>query len=207
VKCRKFKPGETVSLYWDSVSGDQVASSVADGSGSVTISGKAPASPGGRHSAIARGESSTKRVSNSITVQPRIALSTSKGQSGDTVTVELTGFRAGEVVSLKFYTTTTRYRTVRQSVTVSARGSARFTFIIPEGVSAGSHKVEAHGNSGSTVATTFQVSVVAPANVEQAEPARPPRPTATSAAPTPTPTPEPPAEEASKSEESTPAGA
>jgi len=157
--CRGFLPGETVSLFWDDIGTKPLVTVAAGGSGNVTLSGKAPVSTSGRHSAIARGETSRKRVSSAVTVQPRIAISPDEGTSGAKVTVELTGFKAGETVSLRFYTTSSRYKTVRQSATVSASGGVRFTFVVPDGVTAGGHKVEARGSGGSRASTTFDVTV------------------------------------------------
>lgn len=158
--CRGYLPGEAVSLFWNDARTPPLATGTAGKSGTVTLSAKAPSSSGGRHKTIARGETSGKRVSTSVTVQPRIALSPDEGTSGTKVTVELTGFKAGETVSVRFYTTSSRYTTVRQSVTVAASGGARFTVTVPDGVIAGGHSMEARGSKGSKAATVFDVTPV-----------------------------------------------
>jgi hypothetical protein len=188
VSCRGFLEGESVSLFWNSTGGSALASGVAGSGGVIALSAQAPETVGGRHKAIAQGERSGKRVSLTVTVEARIVLSPKSGAGGSQVGVTLTGFRKGEVVSLRFYTGS-RYVTVRQSVTAGANGSAGFTFTVPGGATASSHKVEARGNAGSRPATTYEVTVVAAASADDDPPATPPPPSPTAVPPTSTPVP------------------
>lgn len=188
--CKGFLSGEQITFFWDSVENEPIASGNADAKGTIELVVRVPESSGGRHSLVARGESSRKRVSMSVTVQPRIALGTVSGAAGGKIVVDLTGFRAGETVSIHWYETSTKYRTIKTSIKIGVSGSASFMISVPETTSTGAHKVEARGNSGSRAGTTYSVTSVQAANVEPTATSKPARSMPTSAPPTATVAPE-----------------
>jgi hypothetical protein len=179
-------------LYWDSVNSDPIAGVVADSNGSAVLSGRVPQTAGGKHNVIASGDTSRKRVTLPVTVSPKVALSPRSGKVGSSVTVDLSGYRAGEVVTVRWYTTGAATRTVRRSVTVSATGRAHFGFTVPSSTTAGSHKVEAQGDAGSKAASTYSVQIVKSASIEKTVKATAVPPTATPTPPPPTATATPP---------------
>jgi hypothetical protein len=88
-------------------------------------------------------------------VNPSIALAPSSGTSGTAVSVALDGYRAGEAITVKWYSTATASTAVA-TTTSSATGSATATFTVPQ-AAAGSHKVEGVSASSARASTTFTV--------------------------------------------------
>jgi len=177
ISCSGFLTGETVGVYWDTTGSTALAQKSASG-GDITFSVAIPNTSGGSHKAIVRGDSSQKRVTLNLTVNPRIALSPTSGNPRTRLTVNLTGFKAGEIVTVRWYVTSKTTSTIRRSITVSSKGSAGFSFSVPSTATIGKHKVEAAGDQGTNSSTTFTVTGVEPAIVTEptARPTRTPRP-------------------------------
>jgi hypothetical protein len=187
LSCKGFLPGEEVGIYWDTVKSEQLATGTAGAKGVTEFVVRIPETTGGAY-----GESSRKRSTKSITVQPRIALGANSGPAGEPVKVTLTGFKAGEVATIRWYNTSTKYVVVKSSVTIDADGNAATTIVVAGTTTAGSHKVEARGNDGSRAGTTFTVTDVKATQVEEAPQTEPAiEPTATPRPPRAMPTPVP----------------
>ncbi len=177
ISCSGFLSNESVGVYWDTTGSNALAQKPASG-GRVEFSVAIPNSTRGSHKAIIRGESSQKRVSLTVIVNPRIALSPTSGDPRTRVTVNLSGFKAGEAVTVRWYVTSKTTSPIRRSITVSSKGSASFSFSVPSTATNGKHKVEATGDQGTISSTTFTVTGVAPAaaNEPTVRPTRTPRP-------------------------------
>ncbi len=179
VSCKGFLPSEAVELFWDSTNGKQLAEGIAN-KGKIEFTIAVPDSKRGSHKLIARGDSSGKQVSKSFAVESRVALSPSSGSGGVKVAVKLTGFRSGEIVTLRWYVSGSTTRMVRSSITAGANGSVATSFTVPSEESSGAHKVEARGNSGSRASATFTVKPVKTATIEESTSIPTPEPTQTS---------------------------
>lgn len=178
VTCSGFQTGETVRFTWDSSSGKTLDSETAGDGGAATGKFRAPETPGGAHKIVVSGLSSGGRIDLNVTVKPSVSLSPKTGESGDKVTVTLRGFKAGEIIDLKWYVTSTSTKTVKRGVVASSLGTIKTTFNVPSGAANGSHKVDARGRGGSRAYATFTVSGASAASVEEptVRPTRTPRP-------------------------------
>ena len=210
--CGGSGAGEVVSVRWD---GSQIASFTATDSGGGSVRFSAPRSTTGRHLVKAVGSDGSSAPSDGFRTQPSIALSPRSGSFGQTVNVTLRGFRAGEVITLRFRTAPQSSRSVATGIVASSTGTASATFIVPKG-GEGGYTVEAWGNAGgfattpftrlsfksaaatATAAPTFESTNTETATPAPAEPAPPKEPapseTPTAEAPTATTTPAPPTE-------------
>lgn len=155
VTCDGFLPGETVGLHLDTVRAAALASGTAGPNGEVTFSISMPETSGGRHALIAFGQTSRKRDTVRLTVDESLALSPKRGVTGTQVTVTLRGFEAGETVSIRWYETSSRSRTVVRGIVADGTGNATATFTVSDDATSGSHKVEARGSGGSRASGTF----------------------------------------------------
>lgn len=152
--CKGFLDGELVRVSLDGAG--PLASANAPG-GTVTFTLQIPATTGGSHTLTATGDRSGKHDDVTITVKPRAALSPNTGAAGSAVGVTLTGYRAGEVVTVRWYVTSSSSKVIRRNVTIGANGGASFTITVPTEATNGSHKISAKGTAGSSATETFRV--------------------------------------------------
>jgi hypothetical protein len=152
--CKGFLDGELVRVSLDGAG--PLAEAAAPG-GKVVFSLQIPVTTGGSHTLAAVGERSGKQDTVAITVKSRALLSPTSGAAGSTVGATLTGYRAGEVVTVRWYVTSASAKVIRRNVTIGADGSAAFTFTVPADAARGAHKVSAKGNAGSAATETFRV--------------------------------------------------
>ncbi|MDQ2681963.1 MAG: right-handed parallel beta-helix repeat-containing protein [Chloroflexota bacterium] len=129
VTCTGFKPGENITLRWD---GDTVATGKATSSGKATIRFTAPRDTTGRHLVKATGDDGSTVPSRGFRIQPSIQTSPQGGTVGQTISVTLRGYGAGEMVRVRFRTAPGSSRTV-VTLTASSTGTASGTFKVPIG--------------------------------------------------------------------------
>lgn len=165
ITCTGFLSEESVGVYWDTTRSASLTSKNAS-NGGVTFSVAIPNTSGGTHKAIVRGKMSQQRASLTVVVEPKVSLSPRSGEPRDRVTVTLSGFRAGEVVTVRWYVTASTTKTIRRSIRISSNGSASFGFSVPSTANNGKHKIQAAGDQGTTGSTTFTVTGVAPAVIQ-----------------------------------------
>ena len=196
ISCTGFAAGERVNLSWDSTRNGTIAAFTAGSTGSGSTRVKVPETPGGSHTLIVKGATSRAQSNVRLTVKPSVALSPKSGNPGTRVTVTMRGFKANEVIDVRWYVTSSRTTTVKRQIVANARGSVTTTFTVPSTATAGGHKIEAVGRNGTKASYTFTVNATRSASVEEptrepaAEPTAVPRqrPTRT---PVPTETPAP----------------
>jgi hypothetical protein len=145
--CAGFQPGESISVRWD---GAQVTTFTANSSGGGTVRFSAPRSTTGRHLIKAVGEESSA-PSDGFRIRPSISTSPRLGSSGQTISVTLRGFAAGEVINIRFRTAPGSSRTVAKGIVASSTGTAGDALIVPMG-GEGGYTVEAWGSAGGTSA-------------------------------------------------------
>jgi hypothetical protein len=146
VTCTGIFATESIDVFWDSTSGKLLASTNAV-KGAIELTIGVPESAGGAHKIIVRGNSSKKQVSKSFTVAPRVALSPSSGDAGSKVSVKLTGFHAGETVSISGTRQETDAELFEPSSPAMAARDYDHRAATRDG---GSHKVEARGGMGAS---------------------------------------------------------
>jgi subtilisin len=166
-----FAAGETVSFRWyDTTTEFTVLASVpASATGMATLTVPTPAAFKGSHQFDVIGSTSGAKITKFVTMNPSLGLNPTTGPTGAPVTVSLNGYGKNEVVTVKWFATTSSSTTVA-SVTVSAIGSGSGSFVVPAGATQGDHKVE--GTGGSTYAkasATFTVSPMASVDAPPAE--------------------------------------
>jgi hypothetical protein len=158
-----FASAESVALRWydTSTATSLLASVVTSDRGSASISVAIPDATGGSHRLEAVGTSSGSSSAYFI-VKASLALMPDSGLGGSEVTTTMSGFRAGETITVKWFNTTFNSTTI-SSATASGKGSATVTFVVPADASAGDHKVEANGSSSfARAAATFTVESSGP---------------------------------------------
>ena len=122
----------------------------ASGDGSVTV--KVPAGVKGNH--IFSASSHDFSINKTLSVSPRIRLSTTSGIPGSSFNVSLRGFTKLQTVAIKWYNGSS-YVTLG-TMTTSNTGSANKDFVVPT-TYRGGHKVEADPPVGGSVSSTFTV--------------------------------------------------
>ncbi len=205
VRCINFEPRETVDLYWGDPVGTAAAAYVSDTSGAGFDTFKIPPSTAGSHRVSARGRNSRTVVALNFTTTPRMLLSPSTRAKGLTVRVTLTGFKAGESITIAMLNSSgVPTRTLKSGVIASSVGSASTSFVVPVS-GTGPRTIRALGNGGTVTTTPLTlVPAASAASVPEStattvptatpRPTRTPRPThtpQTTADPTSTPEPQP----------------
>jgi hypothetical protein len=142
-----YGANETVELRWydTSTTYSPWSSVVTDASGSASLTLPAREGANGLHRVEAVGPIGGTALAN-FTVAAGVAFSPVSGEAGDTVTVSLTGYRAGETITVKWFSTQSA-STIIATATTSTTGSATASFTIPADATAGVHKVEATGTA------------------------------------------------------------
>lgn len=181
--------GDLVKLYWDSTSKPVLKSFTASAAGAGSASFAVPeASSSTTHKVLIRGTSGLKK-SITITVKPSIAISPKSGPGGAKIAVTLKGFKAGEVVDVRWYITSTTLKTLKNDAVASSLGTIKTTITVPTTATVGSHKVEARGTGGSKASVTFTVTSVSAASVDEAPVVSTPQPLPPASTPQPLPAP------------------
>jgi hypothetical protein len=146
----KFKPGETVGIYWDSTGSTALTKVTANSAGAFSTSIKAPADSDGKHLVAAKGLSSGWKASRTYTLgklangdDASISISPNSGPAGTTIKVSGTSFRAGEQVGVYWDSTGS---TPLATVTASSAGAFTATVKAQAGTT-GRHLIAAKGLS------------------------------------------------------------
>lgn len=148
-----FQIGEPITVFW---SGEAVATTTANSSGTGIVQFVVPEGPGGSLLVEAIGASGSV-ASDDYSVNPGMELSSTRDVVGSAIELALTGFAAGEAVEVNWYDTMTNFSTL-MTINASAAGSASTTITIPEGTY-GFHRVEAVGlESGTDARKNFNVT-------------------------------------------------
>ena len=154
VNLRGYRANESVTVNWfttsttSSVVGTTTVSTV--GSGTVTFA--VPAGVGGIHKVTGVSASSGTGIFSNFTVTPSMSLTATSGKVGTSVTANVSGYAAGETVTINWFNTPSSSSSVG-SATASASGTAAITFTVPA-AAAGGHDVRASGPTSGTSSTT-----------------------------------------------------
>ena len=151
---RGYAAGESVELRWydTPTSYTVIGNAVASALGSATIAFIAPQGANGAHTVEAAG-STGNVASATFTVQPNLVLTPTTGPAGTTTSLTLSGYRPGEVVTVRWYDTATSPVQVT-TVIPAADGSAQVSINTPEGVN-GFHKIDAVSSTGLNAYVNF----------------------------------------------------
>ncbi len=140
-----FKPGTGIQLLFD---GAKVDSAIADGNGAVTMVIQTPQKPGGAY--LVTAESIDTVAQMSFHIVPALQVSPRRVTTGQLVSVRVTGFKRGEVVTISLGTRQLLKAAVRQDGTLDT--SVR----IPKS-SSGSLGMTAVGSAGSRASETMTI--------------------------------------------------
>jgi hypothetical protein len=140
-----FAPNEGVQIYVSGVGSAVLASAVADSSGSVTATARAPQSPYGPRIFLGVGQSSGLVGAAAFSVKARLILSPSSGSAGSTASVEGNGFGSLETVDIYWNNPRTLLGAATADVQGTFSGSAALSFTVPAQAPAGVHTVSGIG--------------------------------------------------------------
>jgi hypothetical protein len=141
-----FQNGETVDV---TMNGQNVGSPTATGSGTFSLSFNVPQLAAGQYAVAATGRSSGKTAATSFTINAgsaTLSFNPTQAAPGASLTVNGSGFRAGESVTLSFNGPTVA------TATADTGGNVVWTFTIPATLAAGQYGVTATGASSGFVA-------------------------------------------------------
>jgi len=141
-----FGESEQIRLEWfDTTTASSVLTFVtASADGATTANIVIPDASNGSHKFMATGTTTGASSYLFFVVKAGLTLSPGNGAPGASVTVSLTGYRAGETVNVAWFSTATKSSVVASGV-ASAFGSSTATFTVPTDASIGDHKVEGTG--------------------------------------------------------------
>ena len=163
VSCTGFAPNEQVRIFWDveptspSSPGNKGSFSTS-GTGAGATSIVVPDTVSGDHTVWTYGASSGVRASATFAVVPNIRTSTTIGAPGSSLSAALTGYPAGESVTVKWRHDATTIVNVK-TVTIGLTGKATAIATVPDAV-AGDHTVEADDDDATTTNPTTTYTVV-----------------------------------------------
>lgn len=156
-----FGVEENITFAFDDVDLDAIATADDFGVFSATIAIPADAADGD-HSVSASDSlgnvattTFTVEAAEETTVAASITASPSSGSAGSEVTIDGTGFGAGENVTFAF-----DGNSLNASVTADDLGSFSATAMIPVDASSGGHEISASDISGNTATATFTVEAI-----------------------------------------------
>ena len=149
-----FTPGHKVDVYWDRTSTTPFARATINASGAFTVTIKVPKTTYGAHSIIAEDPTMGSVAYSSLTVLSGVKLKPSRGPSGKSVHIMLSGFPAFQSVALTWNSAT---GPSLGAVTTSGIGAATATFTVPASAK-GKYIVDATASGGSTANAIFVVT-------------------------------------------------
>jgi subtilisin len=145
-----FRPRETVTVKFDSL----VKSTITvDASGAGIVSFKVPAATKGDHAITA--SSRNYFIKKTLTISPRIRLSSSAGTPGSGLDISLRGFARKQRVSIKWLNGNSNVTLA--SVITSNTGSANLHLTVPSSFK-GDHSIIAVPSSGGSVSASYVVA-------------------------------------------------
>jgi hypothetical protein len=194
LNCNYWEPKEKIRFYWDKTTNTSFASVVVGSNGTAKLDVTIPALTGGAHDLIGKGSKKGKTSTNAMTIKASLLLSPKSGTVNTRVTVTFQGYRSGESITLVWYVDSKTTKKLKQDLKAGKDGTIKYTFKVPSGGAAGTHKVEGQGNQKSKASANFTQSGTSSASIEEPRATKTPkpaptrRPTAVSPEPTPIPT-------------------
>lgn len=140
-----FQPNETVDVTFN---GQDVGSPTATGQGTWSLAFSVPSFAAGQYGVLAKGRASGDSASASFTINQggtTLTFDPAQAAPGAQLTVNGTGFRAGEMVTLTFNGAEVG------TATANTGGDVTWTFTVPASLSPGQFGVTATGDSSGTV--------------------------------------------------------
>jgi hypothetical protein len=147
-----FSANGTATYYWDSTSNPAVTT-VNTGTGSFTTKLTVPPLVNGTHHLLVKDALTGIVTSTAFTVKAKVVPSPTSGHAGSSVQATVTGFPAGQTVTLRWNSSS---GTVLTTTTTDATGSATKSFTVPS-TATGTYKVFAV-DGGLTASATFTVN-------------------------------------------------
>jgi virginiamycin B lyase len=140
-----FAPNEKVQIYVQGVGSAVLASATADAAGAFIVRARAPQSPYAPRLFLGVGQSSGKLGAAKFSVTPRLILSPNVGPVGSTTVAQGYGFGTREKVDVYWYSPRLLLGTVTADIYGTFKGSAAFSFTVPEGAPLGPNKIIGKG--------------------------------------------------------------
>lgn len=159
VEGQGYAAQETVNIFWNYTgpgTGTKLGSITAGLSGTIQGSFAVPVAANGSYTVAAVGASSSSVTQNAFTVGNSLAASPASNSPGRSVTVNGTGFQAGESVQLFWNSTSGK---LLATVTASAKGNISKAVTIPKNATAGAHNIIGVGQtSGQSLTAAVSVN-------------------------------------------------
>jgi hypothetical protein len=168
-----FQNGETVDV---SFNGQSVGTPTVNSGGTFSLSFNVPSFAPGQYGLLAKGRASSNTASASFTINQGAAALTfnpTQAAPGAQLTINGTGFRAGESVSVSFNGPTVG------TATADTNGNVTWTFTVPSNLGAGQYGVTASGATSGVVANATYTLVAGATPVATTAPTAQPSTTAT----------------------------
>jgi hypothetical protein len=146
-----FQPETTIVIHLDSSAGTHLATATAGSTGKVSLAAKIPATTYGTHSAVAVGSGRTLARA-SFKVLAALALSPATATSRTVVHATLTGFLAGQAITIRLNSAT---GTVVAHAKAAADGEATTSFRAP--ARPGRYRIYATTSAGPQASATLTV--------------------------------------------------
>jgi Fibronectin type III domain len=122
-----FQPKTTIVIHLDSSTGTRLATVTAGPTGKISLAARIPATTYGTHSALAVGSGRTLARA-SFKVLAAVAVSPATATSGTVVHATLSGFRAGQAITIRLNSAT---GTVMAHAKAASDGKATTSFLAP----------------------------------------------------------------------------
>jgi Fibronectin type III domain len=148
---QNFQPETTIVIRLNSTAGTRLATATAGSTGKISVAAKIPATTYGTHSAVAVGPGGTLARA-SFKVLAALALSPATATSGTPVHATLTGFQAGQAITIRLNSAT---GTVVAHAKAASDGKATASFRAP--ARPGSYRVYATTSDGIKASATLSV--------------------------------------------------
>ncbi len=129
-----FQAGEAIAVTFDG--GSTWQSATASSAGAALINATIPFAVQGAHTITAKGGTSAKTASATLTVSPSMSVTPNGGATGTSVTAYVRGMKASQSVNVRFNATSSSTGTSVCTGTSNGSGSYQCTFAVP-GVTSG----------------------------------------------------------------------
>ncbi len=155
--CSGFEPGSTVKVYWEGIKQSQTSfepSAGGTGEGTFPVP---DVRPGNWYARASDGDEREATVRLRVT-NPRMSVETILGERGDGLTIDVSGYHAGEQVALRWYGVEGDDYSTLRTVTVSDEGAASVDLEVPGKSELGRHRIAAVGlTSGVVIERMYHV--------------------------------------------------
>jgi hypothetical protein len=153
-----FAANETVLAYWSAGNTSTLlGSGTANSLGTATITFTTLTKSAGTYTLYMSGQTSGNSGFTSITIIPALSITPMSGAHGSSATVKATGYRANEMVTVKWNCTSATCNSTTVLVTVKANGSGNFTVKvrIPTTTTKGKYTIGGIGQTSKLFASTI----------------------------------------------------